>query len=131
MKKLLFFTIALSLLLVSCNSSSENIKVLPPTDFNKAVTLEDNSILQLIDVRTAEEFEVGHLKDSQNICVTEEDFEEKVKNLNKDEPVYVYCKKGGRSARAAKILRDLGFTKVYDLEGGITSWTDDGLEVVE
>lgn len=129
--KVLFFTLTLSLLIVSCNSSSENIKVLPPAEFNKAVTLEDNSILQLIDVRTAEEFEVGHLKDSQNICVTKDDFQEKVKTLQKDKPVYVYCKKGGRSAQAAKILRDLGFTKVYDLEGGITSWTQDGLEVVE
>mgnify|MGYP003115267238 CR=1 FL=1 len=85
-------------------------------------------LLQLVDVRTPEEYGVSHLKDAQNICVTEDDFKEKVAGLDKDKPVYVYCKKGGRSARASKILQEMGFKEVYDLQGGITAWEEEGLQ---
>jgi len=71
---------------------------------------------------------VSHLKNAQNICVTNNDFQEKVKKLDKNKPVYVYCEKGGRSANAAKILTEMGFKKVYDLQGGITNWEESGLE---
>ncbi|WP_435579546.1 rhodanese-like domain-containing protein [Gilvibacter sp.] len=87
--------------------------------------LEDTSI-QLIDVRTGQEYLTGHLKNSHNICVTDDDFEEKAASLDRDKPVYVYCKKGGRSARAAEILKEMGFKKIYDLEGGIVLWEESG-----
>ncbi|WP_158548330.1 rhodanese-like domain-containing protein [Marixanthomonas ophiurae] len=90
--------------------------------------MESDEQSQLVDVRTTEEFGVSHLKDAQNICVTDADFQEKIKDLDKTKPVYVYCRSGGRSARAAKILEENGFTKVYDLQGGITSWDEQGLE---
>lgn len=119
--------IAITLASIACNNAQkttagapEAIEVIAP----KAMydVLAKDSSAQLIDVRTQEEFGVSHLKDAQNICVTENDFKEKVASLDKDKPVYVYCKKGGRSARAAKILKELGFTKIYDLQGGITNW---------
>ena len=71
---------------------------------------------------------MSHLKDAQNICVTTDDFKEKVKELDKNKPVYLYCKKGGRSAKAAEILADLGFKEIYDLQGGITNWEESGFE---
>ena len=89
--------------------------------------LKDSSI-QLVDVRTGQEFLEGHLKNSHNICVTDDDFAEKAATLDKDKPVYVYCKKGGRSARAAEILKEMGFKKIYDLEGGIVLWEESGQE---
>ena len=87
--------------------------------------LEDTSI-QLLDVRTGEEYLTGHLKNSHNICVTDDDFVEKAASLDRDKPVYVYCKKGGRSARAAEILKEMGFKKIYDPEGGIVLWEESG-----
>ena len=42
--------------------------------------------------------------------------------------MYLYCKSGGRSSRAAKNLKEMGFTKVYDMDGGITSWEENNLE---
>jgi rhodanese-related sulfurtransferase len=94
-------------------------------------SLQEDQSLQLLDVRTPEEYGVTHLKSSQNICVTTPGFEEKAAKLDKSKPVYVYCKSGGRSARASKILSDMGFTQIYDIQGGITNWQAQDLEVVE
>ncbi len=116
-------------LLGSCKQANDKeIEMVSAVKVYEAVYGEEN--LQLIDVRTEEEFAVNHLKNAQNICVTSPDFKQKVASLDKEKPVYVYCKKGGRSAKAASILKDMGFTKVYDLQGGITSWQEEGLETI-
>jgi len=148
MKNLLFVLLVSILVLQSCkdaetnkdsdiNKVSETNEVSDANEIIKISPQEVNSLVnsgnsfQLVDVRTPEEYNVHHLKNSQNICVTSADFEEKVKKLNKEEPVYVYCKSGGRSAKAADILKEMGFKKVYDLEGGITSWDEQGLQTIE
>lgn len=123
-------TVVLLGLCASCNNSGKKVEVemVSAVQVYEAVYGEDS--LQLVDVRTAGEFEVGHLKNAQNICVSSDNFKEKVAGLDKEKPIYVYCKKGGRSAKAATILKEMGFTKVYDLQGGITSWQEEGLETI-
>lgn len=124
----LIFATGITLASVSCKNAQKNntkvtaqaIEVIAPKAMYE-VLLKDPST-QLVDVRTKDEFAVSHLKDAQNICVTDTDFKQKVAHLDKDKPVYVYCKKGGRSAQASKILKELGFTKIFDLQGGITNW---------
>lgn len=128
MKKLIFLLL-ISVCFFSCQEANEGkIEMITPEQVFEAVYSDHT--LQLVDVRTEEEYSVSHLKNAQNICVTNDDFEEKVAGLDKNKPVYVYCQKGGRSARAAEILKKLGFTKVYDLEGGIENWEDQKLETV-
>ncbi|NQY06297.1 MAG: rhodanese-like domain-containing protein [Flavobacteriaceae bacterium] len=78
--------------------------------------------VQLIDVRTPEEFESGYVKNAVNMNFYDDDFSENLDKLDKTKPVCVYCKKGGRSAKAAKQLHEKGFEEVYDLDGGITNW---------
>lgn len=131
MKKILFTGIfALGFMLLSCNNPTEGqIEMVSPLQVYEAVYGEGN--MQLIDVRTEEEYEVSHLKNAQNICVTSGDFKEKVASLDKTKPVYVYCRSGKRSSKAAKILIEMGFTKVYDLQGGHQSWEKEGLETIE
>lgn len=124
----LIFASVIAIATVSCNNAQKNnskasfqaIEVIAPKAMYD-VLLKDPGA-QLLDVRTKDEFAVSHLKDAQNICVTDTDFKQKVAHLDKDKPVYVYCKKGGRSAQASKILKELGFTKIFDLQGGITNW---------
>ena len=85
--------------------------------------------LQLVDVRTPEEFQAGHITDAVMIDFKSADFREKVKSLKKRKPVAVYCKSGNRSGQAFAILQEMGFRKIYDLEGGITAWQQAGKEV--
>ena len=112
--------------LFQSRSDNNKISVLPSSEFKKAIQKKP---IQLIDVRTPEEFENRHLKGAQNICVTSDDFKEKVKVLDKNKPVYVYCYKGGRSAQAALQLKEMGFTKIYDMDGGILLWEEQQLEL--
>ena len=136
MKKSLFFTLVLIVIFFSsCKESPKqitdikgDIELISPQQVYDAI-YKDPSI-QLVDVRTPEEYKGNHLKGAQNICVTSDDFKEKVKMLDKNKPVYVYCYKGGRSAEAAIQLKDLGFTKIYDMDGGILLWEENKLELI-
>lgn len=86
--------------------------------------------VQLLDVRTKEEWDEGHLKGAKMVTVTEKDFLEKAKAaLDPQKPVLVYCRSGGRSAKATKALREAGFTAVHDMDGGITAWQKAGKPV--
>lgn len=85
-------------LLVSCNDSqNKGFQNITPEQMQDAL-LEEN--IQVLDVRTPEEFNESFIHKSQNICVTQDDFKEKVKRLDKNKPVYLYCKSGIRSTKA-------------------------------
>src|SRR5690606_4738408 len=125
MKKLMLF--ALLIVLGSCKKEQEAtepentviIEMLSPDVFETHLK-EGNA--QLIDVRTPKEFESGHLKGAKNHHIYDKDFREQVSYLDKEKPVYVYCKAGGRSHEATEELKAMGVTKVYDLQGGISEW---------
>jgi rhodanese-related sulfurtransferase len=116
-KKYIAGTIVVGLLL-SCNSQAQQVN-LPVPEFESAI---NKSNVQVLDVRTAAEYESGHLKaaflaDWNN----ETQFRDRVKSLDKTKPVYVYCLSGGRSGAAAQWLNENGFT-AYNLKGGILAW---------
>jgi rhodanese-related sulfurtransferase len=86
---------------------------------------------QLLDVRTKDEWNEGHMKGATLVTVTEEGFLDKAKAaLDPKKGVVVYCKSGRRSAMAVELLRTAGFI-VYDLDGGITAWKAAGKPVVK
>lgn len=128
MQKTIFFIGLVSFLfLLGCESkTTEIIKIVSPQEVYDAVFNSDE--VQLVDVRTKEEFVDGHLNKAQNVCVTDDDFKQKVAKLDKEKPVYVYCKGGGRSAKAAQILKEMGFKEIYDMEGGFMNWESQGLQ---
>lgn len=79
--------------------------------------------VQLIDVRTPQEYEKGHIDNALNFNINEKEvFLKQVSSLDKKEPVYLYCEKGGRSNRAAELMKSMGFTKIYDYSGGYDEW---------
>lgn len=88
--------------------------------------------VQLLDVRTKEEWSEGHLKGAKRITLSEDGFADKAKAvLDPNKPVVVYCRSGNRSAKATKLLRDAGFTTVHDMAGGIVAWEKEGKPVVK
>lgn len=84
--------------------------------------MEESSQLLLLDVRTEEEFEEGHLSGALNMDFLSEGFRLQVEQLPKDQPVFIYCRSGNRSAKAASLLREAGFQQIYDLKGGYLEW---------
>jgi len=114
-----FFIIALIFLGSCVNTNSQTIQNIQVKEFKALIDQEDALI---IDVRTPEEFQSGHIKEATNIDFYANNFIEKLKVVRKDVPVYVYCRSGGRSASAARKMEELGFIKVYNLDGGIGGW---------
>ena len=87
--------------------------------FEKAIVEKD---VQVLDVRTMDEYKSGHLKDAFLADWTKkEEFKDRVSSLDKRKPVYLYCLSGGRSSAAAKWLNENGFV-AYNMEGGIAAW---------
>ena len=122
------FRIAILVLLVfsitSClKTKTEGVMVLNPENFEQKI---ESSDVQLVDVRTPEEFAEGHIPNAINININGNDFVSETSKLDKNKPVMVYCKMGGRSAKAASSLKEHGFKDISDLDGGITSWKEAG-----
>src|SRR5918993_468177 len=94
---------------------------LTPAEFEAGI--RNNDSVQLLDVRTAGEYQSGHL---QNALLADwkdaKEFERRISFIDKTKPVYVYCLGGGRSAAAAQKMRAFGFQNVYELTGGINAW---------
>ncbi len=109
------------LLFSSCKHGTDAIAVLDQASFAKAIVSEEKP--QLIDVRTAKEFNAGHIKNAGNIdYFQKEAFDQAFDKLNKEAPVYIYCHSGARSKKATRRLADLGFKEIYDLRGGYLGW---------
>jgi len=117
----LFSILLLFVCCISCESNSAQ-----STDNLDVITyreqISSKKDIQLIDVRTAAEFESGHLPNAVNIDYNANDFEQKISALNKTKPTYVYCLSGGRSSSALALISKIGFKEVYNMKGGIMQW---------
>jgi len=122
-----FITIfTLAFLVISCNGQqSGKIQTIDAKSF--AEKLHSTNHPQLIDVRTPEEYSSDKIENAKNLNWNDVDFESNANKLDKTKPVFVYCKAGGRSTQAANKLAALGFTEIYNLEGGIMKWNAAGL----
>ena len=125
MKKLLI--LALSLFLAGCmvtktSKTSSSYKTISSTEAQQMI--EDNKDVLILDVRTAAEYESGHIPNAVNL--SNEDIQAgKVDSLkDKSQLIMVYCRSGNRSRQAAQKLAELGYTNVVDF-GGIQSWQGD------
>lgn len=129
MKRLLtILNIMMLLIATGCKEdiNKGEIKLVTPEEMQ---TLIDQKDVQLVDVRTPEEYKEGSIPNSQNIDFNSPTFDEDINKLDKTKPVILYCKAGGRSAKCADKLLAAGFIKIFDLKGGITQWEFSGFEV--
>jgi rhodanese-related sulfurtransferase len=114
-----FFLLLFPFLIIS-QENNQVYEVLSYDDFKNQIS--NNKVL-LFDVRTMEEYNTGHLKGSVNIDFYEEElFNKFFKKVEKSKPIYIYCRSGNRSKKSSEKLQELGFVKVYDLEGGYKNW---------
>lgn len=129
MKHFFIFGFLVFTTFIACNSTAQN-KVLISAKKMKTMLLQDKT-LQLIDVRTPKEFEEGHIENAKNIDFYSDTFKEEITKLDPNKPLLLYCRSGGRSGKTSKMLQELGFKKVYDLEGGILKWKEKGFKLVK
>ncbi|MCB0443746.1 MAG: rhodanese-like domain-containing protein [Flavobacterium sp.] len=119
MKKIVLLFILIGITFSCQSQKNERIKVVSKVEFNTMIT---KGKVQLIDVRTPNEFNDGFIKGAKNINVNDPNFESEIQKLDKTKPVYIYCRSGARSQTAAKKMVALGFIQIIDLKGGYMNW---------
>lgn len=127
--KLLYLIImVMSVMNASGCSRNDSIVSVSAPAFEKEIKSDS---VQLLDVRTPQEYAEGHIKGALNIDVESDDFRNKAEQeLSKDSTILVYCRSGRRSLHAAEILTALGY-KVIDLKGGIIGWKENDLPIIK
>ena len=97
---------------------------MPDIDQNKwRYQLATEKNYNILDVRTSEEFKQIRLPNSTNIdFYNPQNFIQELEKLDKNKSYYVYCRTGSRSANTCVLMKEMGFSKTYNLLGGITEW---------
>ena len=114
-----FFIFIMMYSFSSCAQETKQHQLISQEEFAKILTKE----IQLLDVRTPQEYQQGYIKGAVLINFFDPNFVTKVSTrFDKNKPLYIYCAVGGRSNKAAKKLISVGFESVYDLKGGFTKW---------
>ena len=99
-----------------------------PLEIDSLKKLDPNMVI--IDVRTELEYRTSHIFRSLNCDVNAPDFDQRITKLPLNAPVIVYDDQGSRSLQAAEKMKHLGFVRIYELAGGISSWGTDGKTLV-
>lgn len=124
--------LALSFFIISC-SNGQNSAVQGAIAENVNVEQFSSHLeeAQILDVRTPEEWNEGIVEGAIMYNFYNDDFDANLKKLDKEKPVAVYCKSGGRSGKSMKKLNKLGFKVVYNLDGGMGAWKKAGKSTVK
>ena len=117
--KNVFFILMMMYSFSSCAQETKSSQLISQEEFAKILINE----VQLLDVRTPEEYQQGFIEGAILINFFDSNFATQVSStFNKNKPLYIYCAAGGRSNKAATKLGLEGFHIIYDLEGGYNSW---------
>ncbi len=85
----------------------------------------------ILDIRTAGEFQSGHLAKSILIDFYSKNFADQLSRLDKEKTFLIYCRSGNRSTKSIELFKKLKFKKVYHMASGIRVWKDEGFSVVK
>tara|TARA_A100001234_G_scaffold36577_1_gene28762 strand:- start:88 stop:477 length:390 start_codon:yes stop_codon:yes gene_type:complete len=124
MTRIIFFSL---LLVYSCQIfESTEINMISDTQFTE---IQDTDYI-LVDVRTLEEYESGHIQDAIHFDFYSESFQNDILSLDKSSSIILYCRTQNRSTKTANYLIENGYKEIIVLVGGITSWVKKGNDLV-
>ena len=124
---MLRFVFFFLLLVYSCQIfESKDINVISDTQF---IEIQHTDYI-LVDVRTIEEYESGHIQDAVNFDFYSKSFQNDILSLEKSTSIVLYCRTQNRSTKTANYLKENGYKEITVLEGGITSWVKNGNDLV-
>ena len=126
--KFLAIILTIGLFVTGCSGSESNAMKLDVGGFAAKIAESDVVVL---DVRTPMEFAEGHLENAINIDFQSDSFEADISKLDRDTAYAVYCRSGNRSGQAVKVMAGLGFTNLYDLDGGVIDWVAAGQTIIK
>ena len=113
------------------SQENQSVKKIDSVEAHKLIT--DNEInpdFVILDVRTPEEFNSGHIQNAINIDYKSSNFKDEVNKLDKNKIYAVYCHSGRRAAASADIMEQLGFKNLYNI-GGVLQWQEAGYKLTD
>ena len=127
--RITLLVILFAFLVAACggDTASASVELVPARVAASAIEATDVVVL---DIRTPEEFQGGHIEGAINIDFYATDFADQLAQLDRGTEYVMYCRSGNRSAEAAKIMKDLEFAAVDEIDGGILSWVGSGFPIV-
>ncbi len=121
-KSFLFLLLFSSFLFASCKQTKEDTSIVELISVKEMDSLLKMEKIQLIDIRTSSEYAEGHIEGATNIDFWASNFTDLISTIDKTKPVAIYCGRGKRSNKCSAFMKKAGFTKIYDLDGGISEW---------
>ena len=125
MKRTILLILGVAFITLGC---AENVAKQVDANEFEALMADDASV-QVIDVRTPDEYAQGFIKNSTLMNFNDPSFKSQLESLNKNKAVAVYCHSGARSNQAFEMMKEMGFKKIYELQGGIVAWQDGGKQI--
>ena len=124
MLRFVFFSL---LFVYSCQIfESKGINEISDSQFTE---IQDTDYI-LVDVRTLEEYESGHIQDAKHFDFYSESFQKEILSLDKSSSIILYCRTQNRSTKTANYLKENGYKEITVIAGGITSWVKNGNDLV-
>lgn len=132
MKSIYSLLLFVLIMTFSCKNSS-SVSQPASTAVTEEIKIQDISVEEaaekisegkaiFLDVRTEKEVENGMIPGSIHIDLNSPDFESEIKKLDREKEYVVYCRSGGRSSRACKVMKELGFKNLNNMLGGFNKW---------
>lgn len=130
-RKLTTLIVLLALVLAACGgTATQQIGTITPQQaYDTIQANQGNANFELIDVRTPDEYQSGKIAGAIDIDFYASDFQQQLSQLDRGKQYVIYCHSGNRSGQALTIMKNLGFTNVEDIGGGIAAWAQQGLPI--
>jgi phage shock protein E len=129
--KALCFSFALTLASLTAQTEVKHLDAPAAQKALTAAVAKPETTITILDVRTPEEFQAGHVAGAVNVDFNGKDFAAELAKLPKEKPYLVHCRSGGRSGKSLEVFQKLGFKSVLHLDGGILAWEAAKLPVVK
>lgn len=129
---LLLASLCLHLETGTASSKTQIIENITPKEaYTLILKNKDNPDFVILDVRTPREFANGHIENALNLDYYSETFKDDLNSLEKNKTYLIYCRSGRRSGKALDMMKELNFSRAYNMLGGITQWKTEGLSTTK
>jgi rhodanese-related sulfurtransferase len=116
------FVVLILLIKAELDHQANKGLLVSPTSAIRLINNNDDTLI--IDIRAAADYKKGHIKGAKNVQLS--DFASSIKSYSeyRNKPILIYCNSGNSTRRAVKLLKNAGYEKINDLEGGIVAWKE-------
>ena len=127
-----FLMVAITLLTYTATVKAGGLLTISPKQAHALILKEkDNPDFVILDIRTPGEFKSGHIEDAVLIDFYARNFLEKMQALDKNKTYLLYCRSANRSTKTLSLVKNMGFTSLYNMDRGIIGWGQNGFATVK